>query len=376
MTHPPGLFDNLGKELDMSIKQISKKKWLLDYSVRDENKKQHRIQKTVYGSYDDAQREYRKIKDGLLNKIHANFNCSGDRLTMEQMASNYLEYIKEMGKSLWGVQRNVNFAVEFFGADTPVRELKPYQLIEYRKWHKKRNPKLKPATINRAMAYLRAMINKAVEYQWGGLKDSPIKKYPMVHEERKPKGYMSPEDVQALVDNADSELRDIIYVLIYTGNRKNEVLNLRWDQVDFKNRMLIFRTKDSKRQGRILTKPIGDQLLKLLEKRQERNLFVKSEFVFPEPDNPGLPRKSIRSAWNRACKKAGLVNVTPHILRHTFASWLVMETGGDMKVVSRLVGHSGIQITNDYYAHLSEDYLRSKVNIIGNILPLKKTVSS
>lgn len=360
----------------MSIKQISAKKWLIDYALRDELKKQHRIQKVVYGPYEAVQQEYQALKEELFNRVVYKKESSTKQLTMLEMGKHYLDYQQEMGKCMWGAKRNVKYAIQYFGSETLVKDLKSYQLIDYRKWHKERNPKIKEATINRAMACLRSMINRSVEFEWGGLQESPIKKYPMVHENRVPKGYLTPVELQSIIDNADNELRDIIYTLIYTGNRKNEVLNLRWDQINFETRLLTFKTKDSKRQGRILTKPISDQLLLLFSRRKKSNLFLKSEYVFPDSCNPAEPRKCIRTAWDNACKRAGIVDATPHILRHTFASWLVMETGGDMKVVSRLIGHSGIQITNDYYAHLSEDYLRSKINIIGDLLPMKNSIGS
>jgi site-specific recombinase XerD len=63
----------------------------------------------------------------------------------------------------------------------------------------------------------------------------------------------------------------------------------------------------------------------------------------------------IKRAFNNACKKAGLENVTPHTLRHTFASHLVMA-GIDLSTVQRLLGHRDIATTM-IYAHLTEDHL-------------------
>lgn len=358
----------------MGIKQISKNKWELDYSLRDANRKQYREQKTIYGNYEQAIKELGKLKQDLYNRIYRGINSKIQSLTMEMMATQYLEFIKEMGGNLQGIERNIQFALEFFGPSTLVNELQPFQLMEYRKWHKERNPAIKPATINRGIAYIRAMINKAVQFNWGDLQESPFKKYPMVHEERTPKGYITSEEVQLLIDHSNPELRDIIHCLIYTGCRVGEILKLRWDHINLDRKILEITTKDSKRRGRALTKPISDHLLTILEKRKTSNRFIQSPYVFPKPDNPAEPRRSMRTAWDKACMRAGLVEITPHILRHTFASWLIMS-GEDIKTVSRLVGHTNIQVTSDYYSHFSNDYLLEKINIICRILPLDKKVA-
>lgn len=353
----------------MAIKQISKNKWELDYALRDKSRQQYRMQKTVYGHYEQAIKEYDKLKQELYNKVYRGISAKTPSLTMEMMAEKYLEFIKEMGGNPQGIERNISYAVEFFGASTLVKDLQPFQLMEFRKWHRDRNPNLKPATINRSVAYLRAMVNKAVQYSWGNLLDSPFKNYPMVPEDRKPKGYITPQEAQLLIGNSNLELQDVIHCLIYTGCRISEILHLKWDHIDMEQRILEIRTKDSKRRGRALTKPISDHLLTVLKKRRSAGISLMSPYVFPKPDNPQEPRRSIKTAWANACKRAGLVGITPHILRHTFASWLIMS-GEDIKTVSRLVGHTNIQITSDYYSHFSSDYLREKINKIGEILPL------
>lgn len=73
----------------------------------------------------------------------------------------------------------------------------------------------------------------------------------------------------------------------------------------------------------------------------------------------GSPVQHIKKALKNACKKAGLKGVTPHTMRHTFASHLIMS-GVDMRSVQRLLGHKNINTTM-VYSHLTEDHLARSV---------------
>lgn len=74
-----------------------------------------------------------------------------------------------------------------------------------------------------------------------------------------------------------------------------------------------------------------------------------SDYVFTKED--GLPYRTIRPMFRRACRRAGLTGVTPHTLRHTFASRLVME-GVDLPTVQQLGGWQSLSML-ERYAHLS-----------------------
>ncbi|MCZ6696139.1 MAG: site-specific integrase, partial [Acidobacteria bacterium] len=78
----------------------------------------------------------------------------------------------------------------------------------------------------------------------------------------------------------------------------------------------------------------------------------------------GQPMKRLTTAFDRARRRAGLgEDVTFHTLRHTFASWFMMN-GGDLYRLQRYMGHSTITLTQRY-AHLSPDYMREGVEHFG-----------
>lgn len=73
------------------------------------------------------------------------------------------------------------------------------------------------------------------------------------------------------------------------------------------------------------------------------------EFVFEKPD--GMPYSSVRNSFDAACRVAGLSDVTPHTLRHTFATRLI-ENGVDLRTVQELGGWSQIKML-ERYGHVS-----------------------
>ena len=73
--------------------------------------------------------------------------------------------------------------------------------------------------------------------------------------------------------------------------------------------------------------------------------------------------KDVKKSFNTACRRLGIENFHIHDLRHTFASWLVME-GVPLFEVSKLLRHASIQMT-ERYAHLAPDYLHDAVASLG-----------
>jgi len=67
---------------------------------------------------------------------------------------------------------------------------------------------------------------------------------------------------------------------------------------------------------------------------------------------------SIKKGFRAACDRAGLSDVTPHVLRHTAASWMAMA-GVPMLEISRYLGHSSVAVTERVYAKLHPDYLKT-----------------
>jgi integrase len=142
------------------------------------------------------------------------------------------------------------------------------------------------------------------------------------------------------------------------GASKQEILSLRWRDVQFDNGpdglIRFFRTKNQKERTECIM-PRTKQALRewkshLDYMRHRRTLsVVKSDHVFCRID--GTPIKNFNRAWWSALKIAGIAGFHFHDLRHTFCSNLLMA-GGDLKDAKEMIGHSDIAMT-DRYSHLS-----------------------
>jgi len=150
-------------------------------------------------------------------------------------------------------------------------------------------------------------------------------------------------------------LRTIILVGIYTGVRiQSEALTLKRDSLDLKRPCLTVETQYAKgKYSRTI--PLNSILAEVL-----RKVPVRGEYVFAKQNGERL--KSIKSAFDTACRRANLPDVTPHTLRHTFASRLAMA-GVDLRTIQELGGWKSISMVMRY-AHLSQKHKREAVELL------------
>jgi integrase len=186
-----------------------------------------------------------------------------------------------------------------------------------------------------------------------------VKKAPV----RKVERFLSEAEIARLAEALDGEARQsgnpyppaAIKLLLLTGCRKGEIVNLRWDHVDSERECL--RLPDSKTGAKVvyLNAPARALL-------QELPRMADSQRVIPGVRANGA-RPAIDKVWSRVRKAAGLSNVRLHDLRHSFAS--VGAAGGlSLPVIGALLGHKHAA-TTARYAHLSADPLRAANDAVG-----------
>lgn len=149
-----------------------------------------------------------------------------------------------------------------------------------------------------------------------------------------------------------------IHLMLATAARISAILELTWDRVDFKRRLihLVDPEVKIKRKGRA-TVPINDTLLAAL---QEARKGALSDYVV---EWSGERVKSIRKGIATASEKAGLADVSPHVFRHTAAVWLA-EAGVPMTEIAQYLGHSNPSVTYRVYAKYSPDHLRKAASAL------------
>jgi integrase len=210
-----------------------------------------------------------------------------------------------------------------------------------------------PIGVNRELAVLKTLFNKC--RVWGLIgAENPVCAVKLRKEPRTRLRWLSTEEEGRLLAVAPEPIRSIIVVGLHTGLRvQAEALRLRWDDCDLQRAQLTVQAQCAK-NGRSRTVPLNSIVKKTLEHLRRQ---ATGAFVFVKSD--GSPYRSIRSGFQAACKKAGLSDVTPHVLRHSFASRLVMS-GTDLRTLQTLGGWRTLAMV-ERYAHLSESHKAAAV---------------
>jgi len=145
-------------------------------------------------------------------------------------------------------------------------------------------------------------------------------------------------------------IRLFITLALATGARSGALLDLTWSRVDFIRGVITLSDGRSGGKGRS-TIPINKTARAALETAHKGS---RSEWVI---EWAGRRVKSVKRAFREACTKAGLEGVTPHVIRHTAAVWMI-ESGASITQVAQYLGHTDTRTTYRVYARHSPDHLR------------------
>lgn len=168
--------------------------------------------------------------------------------------------------------------------------------------------------------------------------------------------------LQACKESSSPYLYPAVILLLGTGCRKREILDLSWREVDFTNeRIYLMQTKNGEKRQVPMSEPIKNMLKKLYD-RPERK---KSHYIFFN-EKTGKPVKSIHIAWAQACTKAG-VKLRIHDLRHCFSSYTARFAGAGLHELADLLGHKQIQQTRRY-TYLTQKRTHGLVQKMANVV--------
>jgi integrase len=217
-------------------------------------------------------------------------------------------------------------------------------------------------TTNRVLVLLRYMFNLASKWGVPGAGKNPtagLKTAPDACHER----FLTPQETQRLLSALDADENQIaaraIKLLLLTGARRNEVTQARWEQVNWDQRTLLVPLSKTGRPRSIRLNSAALEILRVTP-RLEGN-----PFIFPSPTT-GRPSPSLHFPWLRIRKRAGLLDVRLHDLRHSFASFLV-NNGVSLYVVQGLLGHLNAR-TTQRYAHLANDTLADAAEVVRDVI--------
>lgn len=230
---------------------------------------------------------------------------------------------------------------------TPLDRINVAEVERFKVRRRQEGAKLE--TIRKEVRALKAMLNRAVD--WEILREHPCRnaKPPTGKDSRTPRWY-SAEEMQALYA-ADPEHRWIWQLLAHTGLRLSESLNLRWEQVG-EDRLEVISTEEERtKSGKHRVVPLSPAAREALSMLQTQT--IGSEYALPR-----MHLKSLSRSFRKAAQRAN-VGGNLHCLRHTFCSHLVAN-GAPLNVVRDLAGHSSITVT-EKYAHVRQDQTQQAI---------------
>jgi integrase len=221
-----------------------------------------------------------------------------------------------------------------------------------------------PVTFNRYLELLKAALNKAVE--WELLRENRLRGFKKLKSDRcRQVRFLTEEEIQLVLKQADEFMRRVILILLYTGLRRSEFVYLEWRDVDFENGLIHVQSKPEygfhPKSYRPRSIPMCNELQTLLMDMPQAGGFVFDNGHNQPRHHPIYYYKELMKVY----KKVGIEGANLHTLRHTFASHLIMK-GVDPRTVQEYLGHSTIQVT-EKYSHLSKSHKREAINALSFI---------
>jgi len=276
---------------------------------------------------------------------------------------------------LWKAQ-----LLPYFGTATKVTQITSEAIRRYEadvltKPHPRLRRSITISTANRHKAAIRRLLRLC--RAWGYIREVPH--FEMGREPDHRTRYLERDEIVRLLDACRTSRNKYLYALVVlalqTGMRRGELFGLTWDRVDFSRGVLIIdRSKNGRRREVPMTTTAYAVLRELREKANDAEgpVFASN----------GRAWGDVKHGFTTACIKAGINPKRPsttdprpplraqfrfHDLRHTAASWLVMN-GAALQDVRELLGHRDLQMTLRY-AHLSPAHLRSAIGRLDAMFP-------
>lgn len=213
----------------------------------------------------------------------------------------------------------------------------------------------KPGSIRSELTKVASTLNWAVKHGLLDRAPSIPRPAPPPPRER----YLDKAEIRRLLDGCVApHVKLFVLLAATTGARAGALLDLTWDRVDFERGLirLARATATDTVKGRAIAPMNATARQGLLLARQS----ATSEFVI---EHGGRQVRSVKTAFNAAVRRAGLTDVSPHVLRHSVAVMLA-ENRIPMSEIAQMLGHNSTATTEKVYARFSPDYLRKSAAVL------------
>lgn len=388
--------------LGLYVTQTGHKSYFIRKKIRD------RDRRIVLGHADEmtperAREEFRNMKQLIKAGIDPFFEKQKEKrtaLTLGDLYEQYIERYSKIHKKSW--RHDENEIKAFLGHWFKLRMV-DIKRGDIRLLHEEIYKEKGPYRANRMLERLKAMYNKAIEWDWEGLNPAKgIKMYPEKSRDRFIQHDEMPYFLRALEDETNKTVHDYLWMLLLTGARKTNTALMRWEEINWGGR--YWRIPETK-NGEPLSVPLVDKAMAILEARRRS---ADSEWVFPSARNKATHIVNFKRAWRRTLKKstlflwaenervaniidevkaevedhsyinlifntvqdrakcfgiplpAGLMDIRLHDVRRTLGSYQAIN-GTSLHVIGQSLGHKSLKSTQ-IYARLTLDPVRESIS--------------
>lgn len=295
-------------------------------------------------------------------------------MLVTKLKTDFLEYLEiEQNRSQKTIQNYDHYLtrlLDFAGDDLKISDIDTELLRKWRLWLNRlgtnTSDELNKNTQNYHLIALRSFLKYCSKRDISALAPDKVELAKVV---RKQVTFLTPEELSRIFAQPDTQtlpgLRDraILELLFSSGLRVSELVGLDKDHINLKRREFMVRGKGQKDRPIFISPAAAEWVQTYLDKRNDnmRPLFIRTGNTQKTVDTSGdyfrLTPRSVQRLVARYALLAGITkHVSPHTLRHSFATDLLMN-GADLRSVQAMLGHSNIA-TTQIYTHVTDPHLK------------------
>jgi len=294
-----------------------------------------------------------------------------EKISFKDAAKDFVEYEKNVKRiKEWKLQEDRLSRISELWGNIYLSDIKREHLVKLDD-HLKSLGRSK-ATINHYFTLLKSLFNYAIKKKiFSG--DNPVNEIkPYLVEERRRE--YSPEEIWRIIEAAEriekearknalfqKHVKRIVLLLLYTGMRLGEAINLRWENIK-DDKIVLKRTETKQKREKVI--PLTDSIRQVLETMM--NERRKDGYVFPMK---GRDRKTVwaKDTIDKIRKYSGIPDFIFHNIRHTASTIMVSEAlgrGASLADIMKVLGHSQVETTLKY-VHTDFERMRKAVEVLG-----------
>jgi site-specific recombinase XerD len=291
----------------------------------------------------------------------------------EQAVAEFLEYLElEQNRSMKTIQNYSHYLTRLsdFAGELKLKDIDSELIRKWRMWLNRlptsNSDELSKMTQNYHLIALRSFLRFCAKRNWETLAPDKIE---LARTKRPQVTFLTTEELARLTEQPDTSklngLRDraILELLFSSGLRVSELVGLDRGHINLKRREFMVRGKGQKDRPIFISPEAADWIQKYLDMRADNTkpLFIRYSGTKKIDNSGNFARLTARSVQRMVARYALLAGITkhvsPHTLRHSFATDLLMN-GADLRSVQAMLGHSNIA-TTQIYTHVTDPHLKA-----------------